>query len=508
MSLFTINGQWVGKGASIIALLCMASLSLFLQKCTGQEPQKSGESQRKQPNIIYIYADDLGYNDLGSYGQKDIRTPHLDQLADQGVRFTQHYAGSTVCAPSRSVLMTGFHTGRTPVRGNRPIFPEGQYPLTYSVTTLPRILSDGGYATGAFGKWGLGYPGSEGMPTLHGFDRFFGYLCQRRAHFYYPEYLYEDMKGVPLRRVILEGNKVQDDPSTRPGSGPAITAQTYAPDAIHQEVLKFVEENRNGPFFLYIPSLIPHASLEVPEEALAWYLDEDGASVFNEPQQVQTGNYTHQPKPKAAYAAMVSYLDMQVGQIMDKLEELGIDDNTLVIFSSDNGSYSEGGYHHRYFQSNAPLRGGKRALYEGGIRVPMIAAWPDVIEAGSVSHHISSGQDMLPTFAELAGLAAPSGIDGISMLPTLLGQGDQIQHDYLYWEFHEAGGLQAVRAGDWKAVRIGVRNNFDAPVELYNLAEDIGEESNLAGSYPDIVKNMLQMMEDSHVPSEVFRLFD
>lgn len=461
----------------------------------------------QKPNIIYILADDLGYGDLGSYGQQDIKTPNLDRMAEEGMRFTQHYSGSTVCAPSRSVLMTGLHSGHAPVRGNREIRPIGQYPLQYGTITIPKLLQEAGYATGAFGKWGLGYPGSEGMPSYQGFDIFFGYLGQRRAHFYYPEFLFLDQEGGELERVILEGNEVNDDPESYPGSGPPVTATTYAPEVIQEKALSFIEENSNQPFFLYYPTPLPHASLEVTEEFLQMYLDENGESIFEEEPSAQNYHYVEQNMPKAAYAAMVTYLDYQVGEILQKLEELNIADNTLVIFTSDNGPHSEGGYNHTMLNSNGNLRGGKRDLYEGGIRVPLIARWPGRIDSSQTSDHLSSFYDMMPTFAELAGINTPPGRDGISLVPTLFRTGNQEHHEYLYWEFHEQGGKQAIRKEDWKAVRLGVHEDRNAPIELYNLSEDISEENNIADQYPEIISEMDSLFRAAHIPSETFRLF-
>ena len=414
----------------------------------------------EKPNIIYILADDLGYGDLGSYGQKHIQTPNLDRMAEQGMRFTQHYSGSTVCAPSRSVLMTGLHTGHTQIRGNKEIMPVGQYPLSYGTVTIPKLLKEAGYRTGGFGKWGLGYPGSEGEPSLQGFDEFFGYLCQRRSHFFYPEFLYHDVCGTPVERVLLEGNRVEDASTEnfqREGAGPPIAKAFYSQDVIAEKALEFIEKNKNTPFFLYFPSQIPHASLQVPDEALEMYLDENGESIFEEDSSYPFGAYTQTDKPKAVYAAMVTLLDRYVGMIIEKLEELNLTDDTLIIFTSDNGSYTEGGYHYSMHNSNGELRGGKRDLYEGGIRVPFIAKWPGKIEAGVVSDHLSYFPDMMPTFTELAGVKAPPGIDGISMVPALMGREGQKNHDHLYWEFHAQGGKQAVRKGKWKAVRLNVR---------------------------------------------------
>ncbi|MBW6481124.1 MAG: arylsulfatase [Bacteroidales bacterium] len=466
----------------------------------------------KKPNIIYILADDLGYGDLGSYGQKNIKTPNLDRLAGEGMRFTQHYSGSTVCAPSRAVLMTGLHSGHAPIRGNKEIMPIGQYPLQYGTVTFPMILQKAGYTTGAFGKWGLGPPDSEGSPSLQGFDRFFGLLCQRRSHFFYPEFLFNVEPGRPAERVYLEGNKTEDASTEnfqRPGSGPPIERGQYSTDVMTREALEFIDQNSNRPFFLYIPTQIPHASLTVPDDVLELYLDENGESIFEEDTSFPFGAYTWQSKPKATYAAMVTRLDQYVGMILDKLEEKDIAENTLVIFTSDNGSYTEGGYHYSMHNSNAPLRGGKRDLYEGGIRVPAIAWWPGKIRAGSVSDHISGFQDMMPTFAELAGANTPPQIDGISMVPELLGRtNEQEKHEYLYWEFHSMGGRQAVRMDKWKGVRLNVSQNRNAPIELYNLEEDIGERNDLAAQHPEIVEKIDRIMREAHVPSELFPFFD
>ncbi len=493
----------------LLCTLVVVVFSFFLQNCNDERASNQmADDESRPPNIIYILADDLGYGDLGSYGQANIHTPNLDRMAEKGMRFTSHYAGSTVCAPSRSVLMTGLHTGRTPIRGNLEFFPIGQYPLQYATVTLPQLLQEAGYATVGFGKWGLGFPDTEGMPSLQGFDRFFGYLCQRRSHFYYPEFLFNDIKGKPLEEVPLEGNIVIDNPERYPGSGQPVNRRHYAPDVINQEALAFIEENRDRPFFMYIPSLLPHASLEVPDDELALYLDEKGESIFEEIPHPEGEHYSPQAFPAAAYAAMVTRLDRHVGQILEKLTELNLVENTLVIFTSDNGSYSEGGYHYSIHNSNSPLRGGKRDLYEGGIRVPMIASWPGTIEAGSVSDHISSFQDMMPTFGELADANVPPHINGISMVPILLGMDNQQEHDYLYWEFHEEGGKQAVRMGDWKAVRLGVREDKHSPIELYHLGDDIAEQHNIADEHPEIVKTMERFIDEAHIPSHVFPLFE
>lgn len=496
-----------------VSRFCYAILLFGLIGCGGRSSsdEASGHSDNSQPNIVFILADDLGYGDLGSYGQERIQTPNLDLMAGEGMRFTQHYAGSTVCAPSRSALMTGLHTGHTPIRGNKEIMPVGQYPLQYGTVTLPEILKQSGYATGGFGKWGLGYPGSEGEPSKQGFDEFFGYMCQRRSHFFYPEFLYHDVCGSPIVKVRLEGNRAEDistEDFQREGAGPPISKNHYSQDVITEKALDFIERNGDKPFFLYFPSQIPHASLEVPDEELEYYLDEDGESIFEEDTSQPFGAYTKTDKPLATYAAMVTRLDRYVGMIIEKLDELSLSENTVVIFTSDNGSYTEGGYHYSMHNSNGDLRGGKRDLYEGGIRVPFIAKWPGKIQPGTVSDHISYFPDMMPTFAELANGSVPPGIDGISMVPVLLGKDDPEVHDFLYWEFHAQGGKQAIRKGNWKAVRLNVKADRNSPIELYNLEEDIFEQSDVSDQYPEIIKDMERIFRKAHVQSELFPLFE
>ncbi|MEN8157297.1 MAG: arylsulfatase [Bacteroidota bacterium] len=460
-------------------------LSLFaLDGCS-----PSGEAEK--PNIIYILADDLGYGDLSCYGQEKFDTPNIDRLAKEGIKLTQHYSGSTVCAPSRSTLITGQHTGHTPVRGNREHKPEGQWPLPASSPSMAKMFNTAGYATGAFGKWGLGYPNSEGDPIARGFDIFYGYNCQRNAHHYYPQYLYHNND-----KVILEENAGGE-------------RGLYAPHLIHRQALKFIEDHRDQPFFLYYPNVIPHAELVAPEEYMEKYrgkfLPEKSYKGigFNHPRYIG-GGYGPQPEGHAAFAAMINLLDDQVGEILDKLEALGIADNTLVIFTSDNGPHPAAGADPKYFNSNGGLRGIKRDLYEGGIRVPMVARWPGKIEAGTVSDHISAFWDMLPTFAEIVAQPVPGETDGISMLPAMTGEGVQEQHRYMYWEFHERGGRQAVRMGKWKGVRYNVKKHPDGPVELYNLETDPKEQANLAGEHPDIATELTEILMSARTESEVF----
>jgi arylsulfatase A len=466
---------------------------LVLSACGSDSPGGTARTLTGPPNIIYILADDLGYGDLSCYGQKLFSTPNIDQLAAQGMLFTQHYSGSTVCAPSRSALMTGQHTGHTYIRGNKEVRPEGQHPLPDSTVTLAELLQSAGYTTGAFGKWGLGFPGSAGDPAKQGFDTFFGYNCQRLGHHYYPYHLWSNTE-----KVVLEAN-----------AGTA--EETYAPNLIHKKTLAFIDDHQEEPFFLFVPSIIPHAELAAPDSIIKAFT---GAFPPDEPYQgvdagkrYRNGPYGSQEHPHAAFAAMIQILDQQVGDIMRKVDELGIADNTIIIFTSDNGPHREGGADPEYFDSNGPLRGFKRDLYEGGVRVPMIVKWPGKVEGGTTSDHISAFWDILPTFAEIAGVEVQPEleVDGISFLPTMLQQdGQQAKHDYLYWEFHERGGRLAVRKGDWKAVRYQVLRNPDAPLELYNLAEDIGETNNVAADHPGVVADMKNILDQAREPSDVF----
>jgi arylsulfatase A len=444
----------------------------------------------EKPNIVYILADDLGYGDLGSYGQKMFETPNLDRMAAEGMRFLQHYSGSTVCAPSRSCLMTGMHTGHTYIRGNREWQPEGQWPIADSVLTVAEILQDAGYITGAFGKWGLGFVGTEGDPNKQGFDEFFGYNCQRIAHNYYPFYLWHND-----RKIILEGNR-------------DTLEQEYAPGLIHTKALEFIEKHKDESFFLYYPSVIPHAELKVPEEYLSKYrgkyLPEKTYQGTDSGPNYKMGGYGSQDETHAAFAGMVDYLDNTVGEVLDKLVELGLEKKTIVFFSSDNGPHLEGGADPKYFDSNGIFKGFKRDLYEGGIRVPLLVWWPEKVKAGQVSDHIGAFWDMMPTFTDLAGLKAPDNIDGISMVPAIMQKGKQEEHDYLYWEFHERNGRVAVLKGPWKGVKYQINANPNQPLELYNLEDDPGEENNVADDYPEIVQELNLILTEARYPSEIF----
>jgi len=454
-----------------------------------RDPQDN-VSLTSKPNIIFILADDLGYGDLSFNGQIHFSTPNIDLLASEGMFFTQHYSGSTVCAPSRSTIMTGLHTGHTPVRGNKEVQPEGQYPLPSDTYTLAEMLKEQGYVTGAFGKWGLGYPGSEGDPNMQGIDEFYGYNCQRFAHHYYPRHLWHNQE-----KINIPENEGQNK-------------GIYAPELIQEKTLQFIEQNQDTTFFLYVPHVIPHAELVAPEAYMEKYRGEiepgEPFEGYDEGERYRQGPYESQEEPHVAFAAMIDLLDEHVGQIMDKVKELGLEENTLIIFSSDNGPHMEGGADPDFFDSNGPLRGYKRDLYEGGIRVPTVAWWPGRIKAGSQTDHISAFWDLMPTFAELSGAEIPADLDGISFVPTLTGEGEQPRHEYLYWEFHERGGRVAVRMGKWKGVKYDYLKNPDGPLELYNVEEDIGETDNVADAHPDIVDQIEQIIQEAHTPSEVF----
>ena len=449
----------------------------------------TGYNKEPLPNIVYILADDLGYGDLSCYGQQKFSTPNIDRIAREGMLFTQHYAGCTVSAPSRSCLMTGQHSGHTPVRGNLGWKPEGNWPLKADSYTLAELLKSAGYATGAFGKWGLGYIDTEGDPNSQGFGEFYGFNCQSLAHNYYPDHLWHNHE-----KITLPGND-----SSKTGS--------YAPDLIHKAALAFIEKNRNNPFFLYYPTTIPHAELFAKDEYMnrfrGKYVPEKSFAGVDEGPDFRLGPYGSQPESHAAFAAMVTELDDYVGELLAKLSELGIDKNTIVIFSSDNGPHLEGGADPDFFNSNGDLRGYKRDLYEGGIRTPMIVRWPLKVKKGSECHHISAFWDILPTFAEITGADCPDKTDGISFLPALLGK-KQKQHEYLYWEFHEEGGKTAVRTGNWKAVKLNIDSIPQGKTELYDLSSDIGEKNNVASLYPEIVKKMETIMKQAHTKSDDF----
>lgn len=463
----------------------------------------------RAPNIVFILADDLGYGDLGCYGQQKIKTPHLDRLAAEGLRFTQHYAGSPVCAPSRCVLLTGMHPGHALVRTNVGTPPEGQYPLPAETVTLPRLLKAQGYATGGFGKWGLGGPGSTGVPEKQGFDRFFGYLCQGKAHNFYPQYLWDNDRKVELKNPAMklpdklpEGADPKDPASYRAYSGPE-----YSADLIFEQALRFVREHRDRPFFLYVPTTIPHLALQVPEDSLAEYRGK-----WDDPPYVGGRGYLPQHAPRAAYAAMVSRMDRAVGRIVALIQELKLDEQTIFVFSSDNGPLDNryAGTDSEFFASTAGLRGYKGSLYEGGFRVPGLVRWKGRIAPGTTSDRVTGFEDWLPTLLELIGKssATPKGLDGISFAPTLLGKAQE-PRPFLYREFPSYGGQQLVRQGD----HVGIRQNLvprgkteqpNLKLELYNLRDDPKQTRDIAGQQPQIVAQLEKLLREQHVPSKDF----
>ncbi len=434
-------------------------------------------AQERKPNIVFILADDLGSAELGCTGQKKIRTPRIDRLAAEGTRFMQFYAGNAVCAPSRCTLMTGRHPGHAWVRSNRELPGEGQIAIPAATVTIAELLKGKGYATGAVGKWGLGAPGSEGDPIRQGFDLFFGYNCQRHAHNHYPVYLWKND-----RKIELDG-------------------KTYSHDLMEKEALGFIRSNKDRPFFLYVPFAIPHLAVQVPEDSLEEYRGK-----FEEiPYDGKRGYQAH-PTPRAGHAAMITRMDRSVGRIVDLLSELGLEKDTLVLFSSDNGGPRGGaGMDGAFFETNGLLRGHKGSLFEGGIRVPLIARWPGRVRAGATNEFVGGFQDLLPTFGELAGAEAPRDADGLSFLPTLFGKGEQRKHEFLYWEFPSGGGWQAVRIGDWKGVLLDLAKK-KTEIHLYDLAKDPGESEDVAAKHPDVVERIAKIMAAEHVPSEIFPL--
>ena len=469
-----------------------------------------GSLAAQKPNIVFIMADDLGWSELGSYGQKKIKTPHIDRLAREGMRFTSNYSGNAVCAPSRCVLMTGKHPGHAFVRNNKATKPEGQHPIPDSEVTIAELLQKEGYVTGAFGKWGLGNTWSSGNPTKQGFNRFFGYNCQSHAHSYYPSTLWDDNErfklnnepAVPGHAALPKGSDPAD-----PRSYDVFKGQDYAPDRINEQALAFIEDNKERTFFLYYPTVIPHVALHVPDEELEPYL----AQKWNDPPFTRGKGYGYTPHftPRAAYAAMITRMDRYIGNILALIKKLDLEENTIVVFTSDNGTtHLKLEVDYDFFESVKPLRGLKGSLYEGGIRVPLIVKWPGKVKAGSSSDYRTGLEDWMPTLLDLVGAktAVPEGADGISIAPTLLGK-KQPARPFLYREFTGYGGQQAVWMGDWKGVRQGMlRKNNKNPLEteLYYLKKDISESNDVAGQNPKVVAAIEEIMRSQHSSSADF----
>lgn len=440
-------------------------------------------SAADKPNIVYILADDLGINDFGCYGQKIMKTPRIDQLATEGMQFFNHYSGSTVCAPTRSCLMTGQHTGRTRIRGN------ARAHLKPGDITVAEVLKKAGYATACVGKWGLGEAGSPGIPTKQGFDFFFGYLNQSRAHRFYPDFIWRNKKK----------ELYPDNPTKR---------ETYIHDSFTAESLNWIEtqSKTDQPFFLYLAYTLSHVDLDVPEDSIEPYLETIKEKGPYKNPKFPKGGYRGHPTPRACFAGMTSRLDRDVGKIVDLIDKLGLAKDTLIMFSSDNGPTSAGGADPNYFDGNGIYKGIKRDLYEGGIRAPFIARWPDKIKAGSRSEHISAHWDLMATVSELAGTKPAPNHTGISFAPSLLGKGEQREHDYLYWEFYERGGKQAIRKGNLKAVRLNrAKAGPNGTWEVYDLQNDPGETTNLAEKRPELQKTFNRIAADAIVESELFK---
>ncbi|MCS7238930.1 MAG: arylsulfatase [Thermoguttaceae bacterium] len=482
-------------------LICLGPIPVAL--ASKDAPQPPGGNK---PNFIFILADDLGWGELGCYGQEKIRTPNLDRMAAEGIRFTQFYCGSPVCAPSRCVLLTGKHTGHAYIRDNAEVQPEGQLPIPEEEVTLAELLKQEGYTTAIIGKWGLGPPGSTGDPLRQGFDFFFGYNCQRHAHNHYPTFLYRNHE-----RVLLNNPEFSPHQKFPEGLNPNDRAnyaryggKEYAPDLMAEEAVAFIRRNKDRPFFLYFATTLIHLALQVPEDSLAEYLGQ-----FPENPYLGERGYTPHFAPRSAYAAMVTRLDRHVGQILTALDELGLAERTVIFFSSDNGPiFGPGapgtgvqGFGEDFFRSTGPLSGRKGTLYEGGIRVPFLVRWKGTVGPGRVSDHIGGFQDVLPTVLDILGKQPPKGCDGISFLPTLLGQPGQKEHPYLVWEFYGYGGQQAVRMGRWKGIRLNCYKNPTGPMQLYDLETDLGETKDLAGERPDIVAQMEKILAQEHEPS-------
>jgi arylsulfatase A len=463
-------------------------------------------SFQDKPNFIFILADDLGWGELGCYGQEKIRTPHLDRLAAEGIRFTQFYAGSPVCAPSRCVLLTGKHSGHAYIRNNSEVKPEGQLPIPDEEITLAELLKQAGYTTAIIGKWGLGPPGSSGDPLNQGFDFFFGYNCQRHAHNHYPTFLYRNRDKVRLDNPDFPAHQSfpPDLDPNDPKNYARYLGKDFAPDLMTEEALKFIRENREKPFFLYFATTIPHLALQVPEDSLQEYLGK-----FPETPYLGDRGYLPHYAPRAAYAAMITRLDAHIGKMLALLDELGIAERTVIFFSSDNGpthgrgpeNLGVGGTDTDFFRSAGPWSGRKGTLFEGGIRVPLIVRWRGKISPGRVTDHMAGFQDVLPTILDIIGRQPPPDCDGISFLPTLLGQPGQKQHPYLVWEFYGYGGQQAVRLGRWKGIRIDCYKNPTGPLQLYDLETDPTESRDIASAHPDIVAKMEEILRREHTAS-------
>lgn len=461
----------------------------------GAAPGFAKAKETRKPNIVFILADDLGYAETGCYGQEKIKTPNIDQLATQGMRFTQHYTGAPVCAPARCVLMTGKHLGHAEIRGNRDSgngqkYP-GQWPISDEAITIAEMMKEAGYTTGAFGKWGLGITASTGAPNKQGFDRYYGYICQRNAHSYYPPYLDSDDQEVTINDNPIPGHMKKPEGEIKADD---YRDKNYAPDLILDEVLKFIDASKDKPFFLYLPFVEPHVAMQPPQEWLDQYPKEWDTESYR-------GNrgYLPHPRPNAGYAAMISDLDEHVGTVMARLKKHGLDKNTIVIFTSDNGAtHNVGGVNTEFFDSMGGLRGKKGSCYEGGLRMPCIVRWPGQTEAGSTTDAPSYFPDWFPTLCQIAGVKLPKEqLDGVSLVNVLKGGKLPKRHELMTWEFNGYGGIIAIRDGKWKALRRGLKSKKVQDWELYNIETDREEQHNIAAQHPEIVQRLEKAWLDS-----------
>lgn len=466
---------------------------------TGNYSVIAQKNKSALPNIIYIYADDMGYGELGCYGQQKIKTPNIDKLAEEGIIFTQHYTSSPVCAPARCMLLTGMHGGHSYIRGNYELgeFSDekegGQMPLPPGVFTLPMMLKKAGYSTALCGKWGLGMPAAGGSPLMHGFDYYYGFLDQKQAHNYYPTHLWENDKWDTLDNHAMNVHQRKDSSTFTDKDFEFYKGKEYAPNLITEKAVSFIERNKHGPFFLYLPYTLPHVSLQAPEEYVKKYI-----GLFDEKPYYGQKGYAANKFPFSTYAAMITYLDDQVGLIMKRIKELGIDNNTFIMFSSDNGASAAGGANPDFFNSVRGLRGLKMDLFEGGIRMPFIARWPGKIRAGSQTQHISAQYDVMATFAELTKQQLTT-TDGISFLPELFGKATiQKKHPYLYFEYPENGGQVAIRMGKWKAIKRNLKKNPDSPWMIFDLDKDEKELVNIATLHPELVRQFDTILKKEH----------
>lgn len=504
---------------------------LFLIICTAiqlfscQEENKTSKLATQKPNIIYILADDLGYGEIGIFGQEKIETPNIDALGKAGMIFTQHYSSAPVCAPARYMFLTGKHSGKAFIRGNdewnergdvwnykaiaRDSTLEGQRPVPNGTKTLANYLKSAGYVTGLVGKWGLGAPHTKSIPNEMGFDFFYGFNCQRQAHTYYPLHLYKNRNRVHLANDTIAPSTPfakEADPND-PNSYKEYTLTEYAPDLMFTELTGFVKKNKDNPFFLYWATPIPHVALQAPQRWVDYYIEKFGPE---KPYLSGKGNgyFSHQ-NPHAAYAAMVSYLDENIGKLVKQLKDEGVYDNTLIVFTSDNGPSYAGGADPTFFNSAKPYDGtygrGKGFVYEGGLRVPTFFTWPNKIKSGTSNDLLSAHYDMLATFADVIDVPVTEHTDGISFLPTLIGEGNQENHEFLYWEFPEYGGQVAIRMGDWKVVRQHLKDKEQPTTELYNLKEDPKERYNIAAEHPEILEKAAAIFQKEHTKAETER---